>query len=59
MGLIAAASYFAWIVVGLPAGVIVQRVPLRGVQVTADLARAVAVASIPLAWWRACSRWPS
>ncbi|MCW3844159.1 MFS transporter [Micromonospora yasonensis] len=51
MGLIAAASYVAWLVVGLPAGVIVQRLPLRGAQVGADLARAVAVASVPLAWW--------
>ncbi|MGK5740673.1 MFS transporter [Micromonospora sp. URMC 103] len=51
MGLIAAASYVAWIVIGLPAGVIAQRLPLRGTQVAADLARAVAVASVPLAWW--------
>ncbi|MFC0506051.1 MFS transporter [Micromonospora costi] len=51
MGLIAAASYAAWIVIGLPAGVIAQRLPLRGTQVGADLARAVAVASVPLAWW--------
>jgi len=51
MGLIAAASYVAWIVLGLPAGVLVQRLPLRGTQVAADLARAAAVASIPLAWW--------
>lgn len=51
MGLIAAARYAAWIVIGLPAGVIVQRLPLRGTQVGADLARAAAVASIPLAWW--------
>lgn len=51
MGLIAAASYVAWLVIGLPAGVIVQRLPLRGAQVAADLARAAAVASIPLAWW--------
>ncbi|MET7748436.1 MFS transporter [Micromonospora sp. NPDC005367] len=51
MGLIAAANYAAWIVIGLPAGVIVQRLPLRGTQVCADLARAVAVASVPLAWW--------
>ena len=51
MGLIAAASYVAWIVLGLPAGVIVQRLPLRGTQIAADLARAAAVASIPLAWW--------
>lgn len=51
MGMISAASYVAWIVIGLPAGVIVQRLPLRGAQIGADLARAVAVASIPLAWW--------
>ena len=36
MGLIAAARYAAWIVIGLPAGVIVQRLPLRGAQVGAD-----------------------
>ncbi|GAA3779949.1 MFS transporter [Micromonospora maritima] len=51
MGLVAAASFAAWLVIGLPAGVIVQRLPLRGAQVGADLARAVAVASVPLAWW--------
>ncbi|MEH0829312.1 MULTISPECIES: MFS transporter [unclassified Micromonospora] len=51
MGLVAASNYVAWLVIGLPAGVIVQRLPLRGAQVGADLARAVAVASIPLAWW--------
>ncbi|WP_446214307.1 MFS transporter [Micromonospora sp. IBSANI012] len=51
MGLVAAAGYVAWLVIGLPAGVIVQRLPLRGAQVGADLARALAVASIPLAWW--------
>jgi MFS family permease len=51
MGLITAAGYVAWIVIGLPAGVIVQRLPLRGAQVGADLIRAVAVASIPIAWW--------
>jgi MFS family permease len=51
MGVIAAASYVAWIVIGLPAGVIVQRLPLRGAQVGADLARAAAVVSIPLTWW--------
>ncbi|MET8153945.1 MFS transporter [Actinoplanes sp. NPDC049668] len=51
MGMIAASGYLAWIVIGLPAGVIVQRLPLRGTQVGADLIRAVAVASIPVAWW--------
>ncbi|WP_438829963.1 MFS transporter [Actinoplanes friuliensis] len=51
MGMIAAAGYVAWIVIGLPAGIIVQRLPLRGTQVAADLIRAAAVASIPVAWW--------
>ncbi|MFJ6198004.1 MFS transporter [Micromonospora sp. NPDC092111] len=52
LGLITAASYVAWLVIGLPAGVVVQRLPLRGAQVGGDLARAVAVASVPLAWWQ-------
>ncbi|WP_049572336.1 MFS transporter [Nonomuraea sp. SBT364] len=51
MGVIAAAGYVAWIVIGLPAGVVVQRLPMRGVQIGADLARAAAVVSVPLAWW--------
>jgi len=51
MGMIAAAGYAAWIVIGLPAGVIVQRLPMRRVQIGADLARAAAVISIPLTWW--------
>jgi hypothetical protein len=51
MGMIAAAGYVAWLVIGLPAGVIVQRLPLRGAQIGADLIRALAVASIPVAWW--------
>ncbi|CAN7184925.1 MFS transporter [Knoellia sp. LjRoot47] len=51
MGLIAAAAYAAWLVIGLPAGALVARLPLRGTQVTMDLARTVAVASVPVAWW--------
>ncbi|MEU4422851.1 MFS transporter [Actinoplanes sp. NPDC024001] len=51
MGLLTAAGYLAYLVISLPAGVIVQRLPLRGVQVGADLVRAVAVLSLPLAWW--------
>ncbi|MDF8262728.1 MFS transporter [Luteipulveratus flavus] len=51
MGLIAAASFVAWLVIGLPSGAIVQRLPLRGTQVAMDLARAAAIASVPLAWW--------
>ncbi|WP_033340019.1 MFS transporter [Catenuloplanes japonicus] len=51
MGVIAAAQYVAWIVIGLPAGVLVRRLPLRGAQIGADLARFLAVLSVPLAWW--------
>lgn len=51
VSLLTAATYLAWAVIGLPAGVFVQRLPLRGTQVTMDVARAVAIASVPLAWW--------
>ncbi|WP_353952729.1 MFS transporter [Knoellia sp. S7-12] len=51
MGLIAAAASAAWLVIGLPSGALVARLPLRGTQVTMDLARALAVVSVPLAWW--------
>ncbi|MGH3333624.1 MAG: MFS transporter [Nocardioidaceae bacterium] len=51
VGVLAAASYVAWLVIGLPAGVIVGRLPLRETQVAMDVARALALASIPLAWW--------
>ncbi|MFE3506280.1 MFS transporter [Kitasatospora sp. NPDC059160] len=49
VGLITGAAYVAWLVIGLPAGVLVQRLPLRGTQVAMDLLRAAAVASVPLA----------
>ncbi|PVG81346.1 MFS transporter [Nocardioides gansuensis] len=51
MGMVAAASYLAWILIGLPAGVITQRLPLRRTQVACDLVRALAIASVPIAWW--------
>jgi MFS family permease len=51
VGLLTAASYVAWLVIGLPAGVLVGRLPLRGTQLAMDLVRAAAVASLPVAWW--------
>ncbi|MEV5206395.1 MFS transporter [Micromonospora sp. NPDC053740] len=51
MGLITAAGYLAYLLISLPAGVIVQRLPLRGMQVALDLVRALAIASVPMAWW--------
>ncbi|MFF2389027.1 MFS transporter [Agromyces sp. NPDC058104] len=49
-GLLAASSYLAWVVLGLPAGAIVHRLPLRTTQVVADLARAAAILTVPIAW---------
>ncbi|WP_318309963.1 MFS transporter [Streptomyces californicus] len=49
--LLAAASQAAWLLLGLPAGVIVQKVPLRRMQVAMDLIRMTALGSIPVAWW--------
>ncbi|MFD8805363.1 MFS transporter [Streptomyces sp. NPDC059597] len=49
VSLITAANYVAWILISLPAGVLVQRLPLRGTQVAMDLLRAAALLSIPLA----------
>jgi MFS family permease len=51
VSLLTAATYLAWAVIGLPAGVLVQRLPLRGTQVTMDVVRAVAIGSVPMAWW--------
>lgn len=49
VGLITAAGFAAWILIGLPAGVLVHRLPLRGTQVAMDLVRAAAIASVPVA----------
>ncbi|MBS2553624.1 MFS transporter [Catenulispora sp. NL8] len=51
VGAVTAAGYAAWAVVGLPAGVLVGRLPLRGTQIAMDLVRAGALASVPVAWW--------
>jgi MFS family permease len=50
VGVITAASTAAWMLVGLPAGVWVDRWPRRPVMVVADLGRAALMASVPLAW---------
>ncbi|WIM94406.1 MFS transporter [Actinoplanes oblitus] len=43
-------QYLAFLVVGLPAGALVDRMRRRRVLVAADLGRAVLLGSIPLAW---------
>jgi len=50
VGLVTAAGYAAWLLIGLPAGVWVGRLPLRDTQIVMDLVRAVALASLPVAY---------
>ena len=50
MGLLTAASTAAFLVVGLPAGVWVDRVRRRRVMIGADIGRVVALGSIPVAY---------
>jgi MFS family permease len=50
MGLLVAAERGAFLLVGLPAGVLLDRVRRRPVMITADLVRFALFASIPLAW---------
>ncbi|QKW30103.1 MFS transporter [Streptomyces seoulensis] len=47
--LVSAAAMCAWLLFGLPAGVLVHRLPLRPVLVAADLIRALTLLSIPVA----------
>jgi len=51
VGLVTAAGYAAWLLIGLPAGVWVGRLPLRDTQIVMDLVRAVALASLPAAYF--------
>src|SRR6185437_10193705 len=51
VGVVGAAGSVAWLVVGLPSGVWVDRLPRRPVMIASDLARAVLLLSVPVAWW--------
>ncbi|TDC28030.1 MFS transporter [Streptomyces sp. 8K308] len=51
VGALAALSTAAFLLIGLPAGAWVDRLPARRVLVAADAVRALLLASIPLAWW--------
>lgn len=50
MGLLAAATWLPWLIVGLPAGAWIDRWPPRPVMIAADLAAAAALLSVPVAW---------
>ncbi len=49
VGLLSAAGTLAFLLIGLPAGALVDRMARRGLMIAADLGRAAALASIPLA----------
>lgn len=51
MGLLVAAETAAFLLIGLPAGVWVDRLPRRPILIIGDLARAFLLASVPVAWW--------
>lgn len=50
-GLLGTAEFLPWLLFGLPAGAIVDRLPRRPVLVAADVGRAAVFASVPAAWW--------
>ena len=51
MGLLSTLSGLGFLIIGLPAGAIVDRRSKRRVMITADLARAALLATLPIAWW--------
>jgi MFS family permease len=51
VGVLAACETAAFILVGLPAGAWVDRLRRRNVLIVGDLARALLLGSVPLAWW--------
>ncbi|ALG07904.1 MFS transporter [Kibdelosporangium phytohabitans] len=51
MGLLTAAETAAFLLIGLPAGVWVDRMRRRTLMMRADVARAALMLSIPVAWW--------
>lgn len=58
MGALTAASWLPWLVIGLPAGAWVDRLPARAVMIAADLVSAAALLWIPVAWWLGALRLP-
>ncbi|MQS35302.1 MFS transporter [Streptomyces katsurahamanus] len=51
LGILVTLMTAAFLLIGLPAGAWVDRMRHRRVMITAELARAALLASIPLAWW--------
>lgn len=51
VGALRAAEFAPFLLLGLPAGVVVDRLRRRPVLMAGDIGRAIALTSIPLAWW--------
>jgi MFS family permease len=51
VGLLTALGMAPFLLIGLPAGAWVDRMRRRNVLITSDLARAVVLLTVPLAWW--------
>lgn len=51
MGLLSTLSGLGFLIIGLPAGAIVDRRSKRLVMIAADLGRAAVLATVPIAWW--------
>ncbi|WP_340683320.1 MFS transporter [Amycolatopsis coloradensis] len=51
MGLLTAAETIAFLIIGLPAGVWVDRMRRRALMLRADFVRAALLLTIPIAWW--------
>ena len=50
MGILTAAAWVPWLLIGLPAGAWVDRLPARRVMVVSDLVAAAVLVSVPVAW---------
>jgi predicted MFS family arabinose efflux permease len=50
-GVLIAAAWLPWVVIGLPAGAWVDRLPARRVMISADVLSMLAFASVPVAAW--------
>jgi predicted MFS family arabinose efflux permease len=51
LGVLTAASWLPWLVIGLPAGAWVDRLPARRVMIVCDVVSAVLYASVPVTAW--------
>jgi MFS family permease len=51
VALLSAATWLPWLIIGLPAGAWVDRLPRRPVMVTCDLVSLFLFVSVPVAWW--------